>query len=109
MTEVLSMEKEYGPPVSLPIHPGEILNEEFLIPMNITPNHLAEAIGVDPALIQAIINREERVTPEIAAMLSRFFGTSAGLWTGLQAQYDLDLAEDRQAGELGPEADYWPE
>lgn len=103
------MEKEYGPKVLPPIHPGEILNEEFLIPMDISPSRLADAIGVDPALIQAIINREERVTPEIATMLSRFFGTSAELWTGLQAQYDLDLAEDRQAGELGPEVDYWPE
>ena len=109
MTEILSMEKEYGPPVAPPIHPGEILNEDFLIPMNVTPGRLAYAIGVDPDLVQAIINREERVTPEIAATLSRFFGTSAGLWTGLQAQYDLDFTEDRQAGELGPKVDYWPE
>ena len=109
MTEMSSMEKEYGPKVFPPVHPGQILNKEFLIPMDIAPSRLADAIGVAPALVQAIINREERVTPEIAAMLSRFFGTSAGLWTGLQAQYDLDLAEDSQAGELSPEAGYCPE
>ena len=99
MTE-MSMEKEYGPPVAPPIHPGEILNEDFLIPMNVTPGRLADAIGVDPHLIQAIVNTQEPVSAETALLLSRFFGTSAELWTGLQTQYDLETAESRLAEKL---------
>ena len=96
----MSMEKEYGPPVAPPIHPGEILNEDFLIPMNVTPNRLADAIGIDLRLIEAIINTQEPVTAETALLLSRFFGTSAELWTGLQTQYDLETAATRLAEKL---------
>ena len=99
MTE-MSMEKEYGPPVASPIHPGEILNEDFLIPMNVTPGRLADAIGVDLRLIESIINAQEPITAETALLLSRFFGTSAELWTGLQTQYDLETAESRLAEKL---------
>ena len=99
MTEI-SMEEEYGPKVMPPIHPGEILNEEFLIPMNINPHHLAKAIGVDVNLIKDIVNCQAPVSAEIALLFSRFFGTSAELWAGLQLQYDLDVAEDRLADRL---------
>ena len=104
----MSMEKEYGPPVALPIHPGEILNEDFLIPMDIAPNRLADAIGVDPHLIQSIINTQEPVTAETALLLSRFFGTSAELWTGLQTQYDLETAATRLAEKLAAVVAYSP-
>ena len=58
-----------------PIHPGEILNEEFLRPMNITRSRLAEAIGVDPRCIHAIVRGQRSITAETALLLSRFFGT----------------------------------
>ena len=96
----MNMEEEYGPKVMLPVHPGEILNVEFLIPMNISQDYLAQAIGVDVSLIQAIVNGQEPVSAETALLFSRFFGTSARLWTGLQSQYDLDMAEDRLADKL---------
>lgn len=84
----------------LPIHPGEILNEEFLLPMHITQYRLAKAIGVDARRIHAIVHGERSITAETALLLSRFFGNSAGFWMGLQSQYDLELAGDRLAGRL---------
>ena len=73
-----------------PIHPGEILNEEFLRPMNITRSRLAEAIGVDPRRIHAIVQGQRSITAETALQLSRFFGNSAQFWMGLQSQYELE-------------------
>ncbi len=83
-----------------PIHPGEILSEEFLRPMNITQYRLAKSIGVDARRVHAIIHGQRAITAETALLLSRFFGNSAGFWMGLQAQYDLEIAEDRLAGKL---------
>ena len=88
------MESERLPP----IHPGEILSEEFLLPMGISQYKLAKAIGVDPRRIHAIVHGDRSITAETALLLSRFFGNSAKFWVGLQAQYDLDTAADR----LGP-------
>ncbi len=82
------------------MHPGEILNEEFLRPMNITQYRLAKSIGVDARRIHAIIHGERAITAETALLFSRFFGNSAGCWMGLQTQYDLEPAEDRLAGRL---------
>lgn len=83
-----------------PIHPGEILNEEFLLPMNITQYRLAKAIGVDSRRIHAIIHGERSITAETALLLSRFFGNSAEFWLGLQSQHDLEIAEDRLSEKL---------
>ena len=83
-----------------PIHPGEILNKEFLRPMNITQYRLAKSIGVDARRIHAIIHGQRAITAETALLLSRFFGNSAAFWMGLQTQYDLETAEDRLAGRL---------
>ena len=91
-----------------PIHPGEILDEEFLRPMNITQYHLAKAIGVDARRIHAIVNGERSITAEISLLLSRFFGNSAGFWMGLQSQYDLETAEDRLAEKLSAVVAYSP-
>ena len=99
MTE-MSMEEEYGPKVMPPVHPGAILDHDFLTPMNMAPAYLAEAIGVDVTLIQDIIKGQKPVSAETALLFSRFFGTSAVLWMGLQNQYDLDVAEDRLADKL---------
>ena len=80
-----------------PIHPGEILGEEFLEPLGITQYRLAKSIGVAPSRIYAIMRGQRAITAETALLLSRFFGNSAGFWLGLQRQYDLDVAMDLAA------------
>ncbi len=89
-----------------PIHPGEILSEEFLLPMNITQYRLAKAIGVDPRRIHSIVHGERSITAETALLFSRFFGNSAGFWMGLQSQYDLEVTEDRLSQRLDKLAAY---
>ncbi|MYA49157.1 MAG: HigA family addiction module antidote protein [Chloroflexi bacterium] len=96
MTETTAHSTEKLPP----IHPGEILNEEFLLPMHITQYRLAKAIGVDARRIHSIVHGERSITAETALLLSRFFDNSAGFWMGLQSQYDLELAEDRLSERL---------
>ena len=83
-----------------PIHPGEILREEFLLPMKITQYRLAKAIGVDARRIHAIVHGQRSISAETALLLSRFFGNSAKFWIGLQSQYDLESAEDQLSGKL---------
>lgn len=83
-----------------PIHPGEILNEEFLAPMSITQYRLAKSIGVDPRRIHAIVHGQRSITAETALLLGRFFGNSPGFWMGLQAQYDLEVTQDRLSERL---------
>ena len=89
-----------------PVHPGEILSEEFLLPMNITQYRLAKAIGVDARRIHSIVHGERSITAETALLLSRFFGNSAAFWMGLQSQYDLEVAEDRLNEKLEDVATY---
>ena len=72
------------------IHPGEILLEEFLIPMGISQNALARAINVPPRRINEIVLGKRGITADTALRLSRAFGTSEGFWMGLQADYDLE-------------------
>ena len=83
-----------------PIHPGEVLSEDFLLPMNVTQYRLAKAIGVDARRIHSIVHGERSITAETALLLSCFFGNSAGFWMGLQSQYDLEVAEDRLSERL---------
>ena len=83
-----------------PVHPGEILNEEFLQPMAVTQYRLAKAVGVDPRRIHAIVHGQRAITAETALLFSRFFGNSPQVWMGLQSQYDLETAEDRMAERL---------
>ena len=80
-----------------PIHPGEILREEFMKPRELSQNALARALNVPPRRINEIVLEKRGITADTALRLARFFGTSAELWTGLQADYDLRLA--RQAKE----------
>jgi addiction module HigA family antidote len=84
-----------------PIHPGEVLLEEFIKPMNLSQNRLAIDIGVDARRINEIVLGRRSVTADTALRLSRFFGNSPQFWLGLQTQYDLDIAED----ELGTRLD----
>ena len=83
-----------------PIHPGEILNEEFLGPLQITGSRLAKSIGVDARRVRAIILGERSITAEMALLFSRFFGNSAEFWMGIQSQYDLEREQDRLADRL---------
>src|SRR5277367_1086695 len=75
-----------------PIHPGEILREEFMKPRSLSQNALARALNVPPRRINEIVLEKRRITADTALRLARFFGTSAEMWTGLQADYDLRLA-----------------
>ena len=83
-----------------PIHPGRILDEEFLRPMHVTRYRLARTIGVDPRRIHAIVRGERAITAETALLFSRFFGNSAKFWMGLQSQYDLEREQDRLADRI---------
>ena len=76
------------------IHPGEILKEEFLDPMGISQNRIARDIGVPPRRINEIVLGKRAVTADTALRLSRYFGTSAPFWMGLQAEYDMREAEE---------------
>jgi antitoxin HigA-1 len=77
-----------------PLHPGEVLLEEFIKPMNLSQNRLAIDIGVDARRINEIVLGKRSVTADTALRLGRFFGNSPQFWLGLQTQYDLDLTED---------------
>jgi addiction module HigA family antidote len=83
-----------------PVHPGEVLLEEFLKPMELSQNRLAINIGVDTRRINEIVLGKRRVTADTSLRLSRFFGNSAQFWMGLQSDYDLDLAEDKLGDRL---------
>ena len=96
----MSKENEYTRNKLPPIHPGEVLAEEFLSPMNITQYRLAKAIGVDPRRVHAIVHGQRAITAETALLFSRFFGNSARFWMGLQNQYDLENEEDRLGSRL---------
>ncbi|MDP2992022.1 MAG: HigA family addiction module antitoxin [Deltaproteobacteria bacterium] len=86
-----------------PIHPGEVLMEEFLKPLELSQNKLALSIGVAPRRINEIVLGKRRITADTALRLARFFGTSAEFWLGLQSQYDLDLAADELGDRLEQE------
>src|SRR5947207_14856825 len=89
-----------------PIHPGEILREEFMKPHGLSQNALARALGVPPRRINEIVLEKGGITADTALRLARYFGTTAELWTGLQADYDLRRAryETEQEIERGVEA-----
>jgi addiction module HigA family antidote len=80
-----------------PIHPGEILREEFMTPHGLSQNALARALNVPPRRINEIVMEKRSITADTALRLARFFGTSAEMWAGLQADYDLRLARHEKA------------
>jgi len=83
-----------------PIHPGEVLMEDFIEGFGITQNKVAVLIGVPPRRINEIVHGQRAITADTALRLGKLFGTSAQFWLNLQAQYDLDLAEDRVAEQI---------
>lgn len=86
-----------------PVHPGEVLQEEFLKPMGLSQNRLAMGIRVPARRINEIALGKRRITADTALRLARYFGTSAQFWMGLQADYDLDVAVDSLHGRLDHE------
>ena len=74
------------------VHPGEVLLEEFIVPMNLSQNAVARAISVPPRRINEIVLGKRAVTADTALRLARYFGTSEQFWMGLQADYDLEEA-----------------
>jgi addiction module HigA family antidote len=80
-----------------PVHPGEILLEEFMKPLGLSQTRLGRNLGVSPRRINEIVHGKRSITADTALRLSRFFGTSAEFWLGLQADFDLDTASDRLA------------
>ncbi len=86
-----------------PIHPGEVLLEEFLKPMELSQSRLALDISVHPRRINEIVLGKRSITADTALRLARYFGNSPQFWLGLQADYDLDVAEDRLGDRLDKE------
>ena len=76
-----------------PIHPGEVLLEDFMKPLGLTQYRLAHDIGVTPIRISQIVNGERSITVDTAMRLARYFGTSAAVWLRLQVRYDLEVPE----------------
>ena len=86
-----------------PVHPGEVLLEEFLKPMGLSQNKLALNIRVPARRINEIVLEKRRITADTALRLARFFGTSSEFWLGLQSQYDLDVTADALGERLNKE------
>lgn len=83
-----------------PVHPGEVLLEEFLKPLGLSQHRLALDLGVDPRRINEIVLGKRSITANTALRLARYFETSPEFWLGLQAQYDLDVEEDKLGDRL---------
>ena len=86
-----------------PVHPGEILQKEFLEPMGLSQNKLAMALHVPARRINEIVLGKRGVTADTAVRLSRYFGMSPQFWLGLQMDYELDVAEDSLEGRIEKE------
>ena len=86
-----------------PVHPGEVLLEEFLEPMEISQYRVAKDISVSPRRINEIVHGKRAVTADTALRLARYFGTSDRFWLNLQTSYDLDIERDRLGSRLEEE------
>lgn len=92
-----------------PIHPGEVLQEEFLVPLKLSQHRLALEISVDPRRINEIVAGRRSITANTALRLARYFNTSPEFWLGLQAQYDLDVEEDNLGYRIAQEVKAYAE
>jgi antitoxin HigA-1 len=86
-----------------PIHPDEILFEEFLKPMSINQNQLGRGLGVSPRRVNEIVQGKRSITADTALRLATYFGNSPSFWLGLQMDYDLDVAEDTLSSRIKKE------
>lgn len=87
-------------PILSPIHPGEVLLEEYLKPLAVTQHRLALAIGVPPRRINEIVHGKRRISADTALRLARYFGTTERFWLNLQGRYDVEVERDRLAPTL---------
>ncbi len=86
-----------------PVHPGEVLREEFLVPSGLSQNRLANEIGVPPRRINEIVLEKRRITADTALRLARYFRMTPDFWMGLQVDYDLAVETDRLGDRLRSE------
>jgi addiction module HigA family antidote len=86
-----------------PIHPGEVLLEDFMKPLKLSQYRLAHDIGVTPIRISQIVNGQRAITVDTAMRLARYFSTSAGVWLRLQVRYDLEVAEKQLSARINRE------
>lgn len=86
-----------------PVHPGEVLLEDFLRPLGISQYRLAKALRVYPRRVNEIVHGKRAVSADTALRLARYFGTTAELWMNLQAHYDLEVARNASAGRIAAE------
>lgn len=92
-----------------PVHPGEILREEFLLPMDLTPTALARMLHVSPPTVNEIVREKRGITADVALRLAACFNTSAQFWTNLQAAYDLRRAEIDHGADILRQVERAPE
>lgn len=83
-----------------PVHPGGVLREDFLRPMSLSAYAVARACGVPRTRIERLVREETPVTADTALRLAKYLGTTAAFWMGMQAQYDLERAEDEVSAEI---------
>lgn len=83
-----------------PVHPGEILREDFMVPLGLSINALTRALRTPPNHVSGIVNEKRGVSAKMALRLARYFGTSPELWLGLQLDYELDMARDTTASQI---------
>jgi antitoxin HigA-1 len=88
-----------------PVHPGEVLLEDFIRPLGLSQYRLAKGLSVPPRRINEIVLGKRSISADTALRLARFFGTSDRFWLNLQAAYDLDVVRDRLAGRLAREVE----
>ena len=86
-----------------PVHPGEILLEEFMKPTGLSQNGLARNLNVPPRRINEIVNQKRAITADTALRLARYFGTTPEFWVNLQAKFDLETAKDKLKGKIDKE------
>lgn len=83
-----------------PVHPGEVILEDYLKPLGMSQYALSRDLGVTQARLGEIIRGKRAITPDTALRLARYFGTTAEFWMGMQAQYDLEIARDTVGAEI---------
>ncbi len=88
-----------------PIHPGEVLLEDFLKPLGLTQYRLAKGIGVPPRRVNEIVLGKRGISADTALRLARFFGTSAEFWINLQTRFDLEIQRDNQGSQIEREVE----
>jgi len=86
-----------------PVHPGEVLLEDFMKPLGLSQYRVALDIGVSPLRISQIVRGKRAITADTALRLARYFGTSPGIWLRLQARYDLEVAQEKLAQRINRE------